>query len=107
MKISCIGGYIYLSVKTPRQLQVPVRAMANSPEPAGAFDLDREEEPLFAEDLEDEEDPPPLPPPMPSFDQLPSAAGGRGFGGTTLLESGLDGGGEVVYVTLHRPACKV
>lgn len=65
--------------------------MDDSPEPEGAFDLDGEEEPLFAEDLADEEDPPPLPPPMPSFDQLPS---GTGVGGTTLLESGPGGGGK-------------
>ena len=42
--------------------------MADSPE-FNLGDLDEDEEPLFADDIEDD-DPPPLPPPMPSFSQL-------------------------------------
>lgn len=42
------------------------------------FDVDGEEEPLFADDLDDLDDnPPPLPPPMPSLSQLSQRTNSR------------------------------
>lgn len=42
------------------------------------FDVDGEEEPLFADDLDDlDDDPPPLPPPMPSLSQLSQRTNSR------------------------------
>ena len=42
------------------------------------FEVDGEEEPLFADDLNDlDDDPPPLPPPMPSLSQLSQRTGSR------------------------------